>query len=61
MDSQQAFSEAVAMITARIAGKTPAADLPSFLDDSFPPGGAAFDDLAVLFRQVIGSAWLSDP
>ena len=60
MDSQQAFSEAVSMITARIAGKKLDADLQSFLDESFPPGGEAFDDLAELCRQGIDAGWLCE-
>ena len=60
MDSQQAFSEAVATITARIAGKKLDGDLQSFLDESFPPGGEAFDDLAELCRQGIDAGWLCD-
>jgi len=46
MSSQQAFSEAILTITARIAGKKLDGELQSFLDESFPPGGEAFDDLA---------------
>ncbi len=58
MSSQQAFSEAVLTITARIAGKKLDGELQSFLDESFPPGGEAFDDLAELCRQGIEEGWL---
>jgi hypothetical protein len=60
MSSQQAFSDAVAMITARISGKNLDADLQSFLNENFPPGGEAFDDLAELCRQGIDEGWLCD-
>jgi len=58
MSSQQAFTEAVAAITTRIAGKHVDGDLQSFLYESFPPGGEAFDDLAELCRQGIDEGWL---
>ena len=58
MNSQQAFSDAVATITSRIAGKPIDGDLESFLNQSFPPGGEAFDDLAELCRQGIDEGWL---
>lgn len=60
MDSQQAFSQAVSTITARIAGKVINGDLESFLNQSFPPGGEAFDDLAELCRRGIDEGWLCD-
>ena len=60
MSNQQAFSGAVAMITTRIAGKNLDGDLQAFLDESFPPGGEAFDDLAELCRQGIDEGWLCD-
>jgi hypothetical protein len=60
MNSQQAFSEAVATITTRIAGKNLDGDLQTLLDESFPPGGEAFDDLAELCRQGIDEGWLCD-
>jgi len=60
MSSQQAFAEAVATITTRIAGKKLDDDLRSFLDQNFPPGGEAFDDLATLCRQGIDEGWLCD-
>jgi hypothetical protein len=60
MSSQQAFSDAVATITARISGKDLDAGLQSFLNESFPPGGEAFDDLAELCRQGIDEGWLCD-
>lgn len=58
MNSQKAFSDAVATITARIAGKAVDGKLESFLNESFPPGGEAFDDLAELCRQGIDEGWL---
>ena len=58
MSSQQAFSEAVTTITARIADKSINIELRSFLDENFPPGGEAFDDLAELCRQGIDEGWL---
>jgi hypothetical protein len=51
MNSQDAFSEAIATITARIAGKPIDGELQSFLNENFPPGGEAFDDLAELCRE----------
>ena len=60
MSSQQSFSEAVAMITARIGGRALDAELQSFLDENFPSGGEAFDDLATLCRQGIDEGWLCD-
>lgn len=58
MSSQQSFAEAVALITGRIAGKAIDSELRSFLDENFPPGGEAFDDLATLCRQGIDEGWL---
>jgi len=60
MNSQQSFTEAVAMITARINGRALDNDLQSFLDENFPPGGEAFDDLATLCRQGVDEGWLCD-
>lgn len=60
MNSQEAFTEAVTTITTRIAGKDLNADLQSYLNESFPPGGEAFDDLAELCRQGIDEGWLCD-
>jgi hypothetical protein len=60
MNSQQAFSDAVATITARISGMDLDAGLEAFLNESFPPGGEAFDDLAELCRQGIDEGWLCD-
>jgi len=60
MNGQQSFIEAVAMITARIDGRTLDSNLQSFLDENFPPGGEAFDDLATLCRQGIDEGWLCD-
>jgi hypothetical protein len=60
MSSQQAFTEAVETITARIAGKALNDDLQAFLSENFPPGGEAFDDLAELCRQGIEEGWLCD-
>lgn len=60
MNSQQSFTAAVAMITARIDGRALDSDLQSFLDENFPPGGEAFDDLATLCRQGIDEGWLCD-
>jgi hypothetical protein len=48
MSSQQAFSEAVTTITNRIAGKNIDGELQAFLNENFPPGGEAFDELAEL-------------
>ena len=60
MDSQRAFAESVATITTRIAGKRLDGELQAFLNESFPPGGEAFDDLATLCRQGIDEGWLCD-
>lgn len=60
MNSQQEFVEAVQMITGRIAGKSLDAELESYLNESFPPGGEAFDDLATLCRLGIDEGWLCD-
>ena len=60
MNGQQSFTEAVAMITARIDGRALDNNLQSFLDENFPPGGEAFDDLATLCRQGIDEGWLCD-
>ena len=60
MDAQQAFADAVATITARIAGKPIDGSLQPFLDENFPPGGEAFDDLAELCRQGVDDGWLCD-
>ena len=60
MSSQEAFTEVVATITARIAGKSLDADLQAFLTENFPPGGEAFDDLAELCREGIDEGWLCD-
>ena len=60
MSSQQDFSTAVATITARIAGRNIDGELQRYLDESFPPGGEAFDDLAELCRQGIDEGWLCD-
>jgi hypothetical protein len=58
MSSQQAFSEAVTTITNRIAGKNIDGELQAFLNENFPPGGEAFDELAELCRQGIDEGWL---
>jgi hypothetical protein len=60
MTGEKAFADAVALITTRIAGKNIDADLRSFLNENFPPGGEAFDDLATLCRQGIDEGWLCD-
>ncbi len=60
MNAQQSFTEAVVMITARIDGRALDGDLQSFLDENFPPGGEAFDELAALCRQGIDEGWLCD-
>jgi hypothetical protein len=60
MNDQQSFTEAVAMITARVDRRVLNDDLQSFLDENFPPGGEAFDDLATLCRQGIDEGWLCD-
>lgn len=46
------------MITARIADKPVGHELESFLNENFPPGGEAFDNLAELCRQGIDEGWL---
>ncbi|GMR17485.1 MAG: hypothetical protein BMS9Abin32_600 [Gammaproteobacteria bacterium] len=58
MSAQQAFAEAVATITARIGGKALDDDLQAFLNENFPAGGEAFDELATLCRQGIDEGWL---
>lgn len=58
MSSQEAFTEAVTTITARIAGKHLDGELQAYLNQSFPPGGEAFDDLAELCRRGIEEGWL---
>ena len=60
MTGQEAFADAIASITTRIAGKSIDDDLRSFLNENFPPGGEAFDDLATLCRQGIDEGWLCD-
>ena len=60
MTSQEAFAEAVATITQRIVGRNIDSDLQPFLNENFPPGGEAFDDLATLCRQGIDEGWLCD-
>ncbi len=60
MDARTEFTEAVKLITDRIAGRPIDADLQAFLNESFPPGGEAFDDLATLCRQGIDEGWLCD-
>lgn len=60
MSAQQTFNEAIATITARIAGQALDASLQAFLNQNFPPGGEAFDDLADLCRQGIDEGWLCD-
>jgi uncharacterized protein DUF4863 len=60
MSGQNAFVQAVETITARIDGKPVDQELQSFLDESFPPGGEAFDDLAELCRQGIDEGWLCE-
>jgi len=60
MSTQQSFSDSVAMITARIAGRPLDDSLQVFLDENLPPGGEAFDDLAELCRQGIDEGWLCD-
>jgi hypothetical protein len=60
MNAQQSFTEAVAMITARIDGRAIDNELQLFLDENFPAGGEAFDDLATLCRQGIDEGWLCD-
>jgi hypothetical protein len=58
MSSQEDFSAAVTTITDRIAGKNIDGELQSFLNENFPPGGEAFDDLAELCRRGIDEGWL---
>jgi len=58
MSGQKAFVEAIEIITTRIAGRNLDDDLQSFLNESFPPGGEAFDDVATLCRQGIDEGWL---
>jgi hypothetical protein len=60
MSGQQAFADAVATIIARIAGRSLDGDLQSFLNENFPPGGEAFDELATLCREGIDEGWLCD-
>ena len=60
MNAQQEFAEAVSTITGRIAGIPLDKSLQSYLDECFPPGGEAFDDLAALCRQGIDEGWLCD-
>ena len=60
MNAQESFTEAVAMITASIDGRALDSNLQFFLDENFPPGGEAFDDLATLCRQGIDEGWLCD-
>jgi len=60
MSTQQAFAEAVATITTRIAGQALDGSLQVFLNENFPPGGEAFDDLAELCRQGVDEGWLCD-
>lgn len=60
MNSQEAFTDAIQMITSRIVGQAVDAKLQSFLNENFPPGGEAFDDLAELCRQGIDEGWLCD-
>ena len=60
MTGQEAFADAVASITTRIAGKSIDDNLRSYLNENFPPGGEAFDDLATLCRQGIDEGWLCD-
>lgn len=60
MNSQQQFAEAIASITGRITGRSIGSDLQALLNENFPPGGEAFDDLANLCRQGIDEGWLCD-
>jgi len=60
MSAEKAFAEAIATISARIAEQALDADLQSFLNHNYPPGGEAFDDLATLCRQGIDEGWLCD-
>ena len=58
MSAQQAFAEAVATITTRIVGQALDGSLQVFLNENFPPGCEAFDDLAELCRQGVDEGWL---
>lgn len=60
MSSQKDFAAAIATVSARIAGRKLDNDLQSFLNDNFPAGGEAFDDLATLCREGIDEGWLCD-
>jgi hypothetical protein len=60
MSAQRTFAEAIATITARIAGRPLDGSLQTFLNENFPPGGEAFDDLAELCRQGVDEGWLCD-
>ncbi len=60
MSTQRTFAAAVTTITTRIAGRTLDDSLRVFLDENFPPGGEAFDDLAELCRQGVDEGWLCD-
>ena len=60
MNSQEAFSDAIRTITGRIGDRPLDAGLQAFLNESFPPGGEAFDDLAQLCRQGFDEGWLCD-
>ena len=60
MRSQQEFNEAVRLITNRIAGIPLDGALQAYLEENFPPGGEAFDDLATLCRQGIDEGWLCE-
>jgi hypothetical protein len=60
MSAQEAFTEAVVTITTRIAGQPLDDGMQAFLNENFPPGGEAFDDLAELCRQGIEEGWLCD-
>jgi hypothetical protein len=60
MSAREAFADAVAMITGRIAGQPLDDGLQTWLNENFPPGGEAFDDLAELCRQGIEEGWLCD-
>ena len=58
MTAQQDFTTAVKAVTERIAGKPLDSGLLDILNENFPPGGEAFDDLAALCRQGIDEGWL---
>lgn len=60
MSARQAFDDAVAAVTGRIAGRPLDAELQAYLNESFPAGGEAFDELATLCRQGIDEGWLCD-